>query len=75
MDAMTQQQQSLVNDVLSLPVDGQRQVAQFVATLKQQQQPATNGDLSSDPFIGMWKDHSDLTDSSDWVRNVRRNEW
>ena len=74
---MTKQQQSLVNDVLSLPPDGQRQVAELVAALKQTQEPTTsgNGDLSSDPFIGMWKDRQDLMDSGAWVRNLRKSEW
>ena len=41
------------------------------------EQPATsaNGDLSGDPFIGMWKERQDLTDSGAWVRNIRSNEW
>jgi hypothetical protein len=31
--------------------------------------------IESEPFIGMWKDRSDMTDSNAWVRNVREKEW
>jgi len=74
---MTQQQQNLINDVLSLPVQGQFEVAKLVAQLKGQQQPVPSNvsDFANETFVGLWKDRQDLTDSSDWVRNVRRSEW
>lgn len=46
-----------------------------VIVLEAKELPSANGDLAGDPFIGMWKDHPDLTDSSAWVRNIRKNEW
>jgi len=74
---MTQQQQTLIHDVLSLPSEGQRQVADLVARLKLSE-PATSadgGELSTDPFVGMWKDRQGLADSTAWVREVRASEW
>lgn len=42
---------------------------------KQQPVPSVNAAISTAAFFGMWTDHTDLEDSSDWVRKVRRNEW
>jgi hypothetical protein len=47
-------------------------------------QSSTPGDLttvttltnwSNEPFIGMWKNHEEMKDSVEWVRQLRRNEW
>ena len=32
-------------------------------------------DLTNQPFVGMWKDRSDLADSNNWVRQLRQSEW
>jgi len=31
--------------------------------------------LADEPFVGMWQDRDDLADSTQWVRNVRAQEW
>ena len=31
--------------------------------------------LSSQPFVGMWRDREELTDSTEWVRQQRQQEW
>ncbi|RME10554.1 MAG: DUF2281 domain-containing protein [Ardenticatenia bacterium] len=31
--------------------------------------------LQDEPFIGMWHDRTDMTDSSAWVRAARKREW
>lgn len=31
--------------------------------------------LQDEPFIGMWKDREDMEDSSQWVRQIRQQEW
>ena len=31
--------------------------------------------LQEEPFVGMWKDREDMEDSSQWVRQVRQQEW
>ena len=74
---MTQQQ--LLQSFSSLPETAQRQVVEFISSLKQKASPATDGaeaiNFSANPFVGMWKDREDLADSTAWVRNVRRKEW
>ena len=32
-------------------------------------------DIDNEPFVGMWSDRQDLTDSSKWVKQLRQNEW
>ena len=31
--------------------------------------------FQNEPFVGMWKDREDMEDSSQWVRQVRQQEW
>jgi hypothetical protein len=31
--------------------------------------------LENEPFVGMWKDRKDMKDSSQWVRQIRQQEW
>ena len=75
---MTQQQ--LLNELGSLPLDAQNQVADFVAFLRQRYQaasvsPAPASDLKDEPFVGMWSDRTDASDSTVWVREIRKSEW
>jgi hypothetical protein len=73
-------QQDLLDEFVSLPVDAQREVTDFIAFLRQKYQtkvPArvSNAQIQEDKFIGMWSGREDLTDSTDWVRNLRDKEW
>ncbi len=73
-------QQDLLNDFISLPVDAQRQVTDFISFLRQKYQTqvpvrGTDAPLQDDKFIGMWSDRQELTDSTDWVRTLRNQEW
>ena len=29
-------------------------------------------DMEDEPFVGMWRDRSDMADSNEWVRNLRK---
>ena len=31
--------------------------------------------LEDDSFLGMWQDREDLADSSQWIRQLRQEEW
>ena len=31
--------------------------------------------IEDEKFIGMWKNRADLTDSTTWVRNLRKTDW
>lgn len=67
--------QELLREFSSLPTEGQRLVENLITSLTQKNPSTTAFDPSSNPFIGMWKNREDLADSSEWVRDVRRNEW
>jgi hypothetical protein len=74
-------QEKLLQDVATLPSAAQQEVIDFIAFLKlryDQYTVQSNNNLSaieSEPFIGMWQNRSDLTDSISWVRNLRKKEW
>ena len=68
------------NDYSSLPAEAQRQVADFIAFLRQRYgtaRPARRqvGNLEDEPFVGMWRDREDMRDSTAWVRRLREREW
>jgi len=71
----------LIRDYASLPAQAQKEVIDFVAFLKcrylSMEVPETSVKtaLADEPFIGMWLDREDLSDSTGWVRNLRENEW
>jgi hypothetical protein len=73
--------EELLRELALLPPEGQRQVADFIAFLReryahsQSLEHSTTSDLAQDSFIGMWRDHEDMQDSSGWVRNLREHEW
>ncbi len=73
-------QEDIIKEIGSLPPEGQRQVIDFIAFMRQRysRSPLTEKtvvDLRSEAFIGMWRDREDLADSSEWVRRVRQSEW
>jgi hypothetical protein len=72
--------EEIVQEINFLPPEGQRQVIDFIAFMRQRySQTHLNADshpnLSAESFIGMWKDRDDLKDSSAWVRRARETEW
>ena len=74
--------QNAWNDFEKLPRDAKRQVEDFIAFLLERSSSSKRGSskaelpsIEDEPFIGMWKDRSELEDSSSWVRDLRSNEW
>lgn len=61
----------------NLPPEAQQEVADFIAFLRTRYartgavRKSGAGDLSDEPFIGMWRDREDLEDSHAWVRELR----
>lgn len=74
-------QEEILREILSLPPEGQRQVADFIARLRERYERSRPhekpdiSDLAKDSFIGIWRDREDMQDSSAWVRKVREREW
>jgi hypothetical protein len=74
-------QGKILRDMLALPPEAQRQVADFVAFLQTRYKKIDSGNepnqinLADEPFVGMWRDREDMQDSSAWVRGIREREW
>ena len=69
-------------DFDALPLQQQRQVADFIAFLlsrsgraRSMAKTAAKRPLTSEPLVGLWRDREDMQDSSAWVRNLRAREW
>ncbi len=70
--------EALSKRLADLPEWAQQEVAEFIAVLEAQRgrfEAAPHRPLSEEPFVGLWKDRDDLSDSSAWVRDIRRREW
>ena len=73
--------EELLRHFASLPPEGQRQVLELIAALREHfDTPRPTGDspdsgLEHDGFVGMWRDREDMEDSGAWVRGVREREW
>jgi len=65
----------------TLPTEAKREVIDFIAFLQiRYERPvfvkkAKKSKLKNEPFIGMWKDRDDMSDSVAWVRDLRRRHW
>lgn len=73
--------EELLREFASLPPEAQRRVADYINFLREQYvrsdiaAEAEFADLTQDGFVGMWRDHDELQDSSAWVRGNREREW
>ncbi len=73
--------EEILREINSLPLEAQRQIEDFVAFLRQRyvSSPSakitTTSDLTTEEFVGMWRDREDMQDSTAWVRNVRQSHW
>jgi len=73
--------EDMLREILALPPEGQRIVAEIVSALRQRyasQQSAPQPEpvnLLAEPFIGWWNDREETADSVEWVRNLREQEW
>ena len=72
---------SIIEEKLrKLPPDAQEQVKgyiEFISLKHSKKTPDKSfaNKLSSSTFFGIWKDRSDMNDSTDWVKNLRKTQW
>ena len=75
------EENKIYNDILNLPPEAQKQVSDFVDFLKfrylkpQQTTKIRKGRIIDSPFIGIWKNRKDMSNSTQWVRDLRKNDW
>lgn len=67
----------LKGDIENLPEEAQLLLIDFLEILKKHYtQPFKNEKkLEDEPFIGMWKNREEMNNSSQWVREVRKQQW
>ena len=73
-------QKTLWQAYRSLPDEAQHQLTDFIAFLRMKYRLPTTVEpneitLDHDPFVGMWQAREDLTESTAWVRERRKQEW
>jgi hypothetical protein len=72
--------EELLREFDSLLPEGQRLVADFIASLQSRykksepEKKVKRRDITKEKFIGMWRDREDMRDSASWVRNLRERE-
>ena len=65
----------------TLTPEHQKQVIDLISFLKNREQMTSVAatcemeSWESDPFFGLWSDRTDLTDSVQWVRQLRQSQW
>jgi len=78
---MVMEKDKVLKEFSALPQDAQQQVIDFIAFLHTRYKPdrderkISQKEIVDDPFVGMWKNRTDMNDSSAWVRKVRQAEW
>ena len=71
----------VIREFDSLPPEAQRQVLDFIAFLQTRYQPTAKESVKSktsiaeEKFVGIWRNRTDMQDSSSWVREIRSTEW
>ncbi len=71
-------EEAIIEKLRELPPEKQQEILDFADFLLHKAQTArlvTQVNWQTDPCIGMWKDRSDMQDSTDWVRQLRQQEW
>ena len=73
--------EKIISKFANLPPEAQKEVADFISLLYELYQnssdlrPIQKKKLTQEEFIGIWKDRSDMEDSTSWVRDIRKKEW
>lgn len=74
-------QTEIMDEYKKLPPIEQKQVNDYILFLRSRYKKPllsnrkNSGDVTDEPFIGIWKDREDLVDSRTWLRTARKSEW
>ena len=67
--------ESLCRRLAVLPERAQQEVVDLIAELEKRHsgsgEKPVEDSLREEPFVGIWKDRNDLSDSTAWVRRLR----
>jgi len=72
--------EEILREINALPLEAQRQIEEFIFFLRERYQSlppktAPTSELTTEAFVGMWRDREDMQDSTAWVRHVREKHW
>lgn len=79
--SQTPSPEAVRDDYAALPEDARRLAADFLALLRRavpappKRRPERRVPFREDPAFGMWKDRSEMEDSTEYIRQLRRREW
>ncbi len=68
----------VISQLQQLPEAEQKRIAQIILREIEKQKSKANYSLFSlenQPFVGMWKDRAEMQNSSEWVRQLRQEQW
>lgn len=71
----------ILSQLDALPNEGLKEVAAFIAFIKNRYQPPDikkrkrKVPIEKESFVGMWKNRQDMQDSVSFVKSMRENEW
>lgn len=71
-------EEAILVKLRELPLEKQQEILDFADFLVQKLQTESHRvrvDWQNDPCIGVWKDRSDMQNSTAWVRQLRQLEW
>ncbi len=71
---------TVIDKFENLPPEAKKQAVDFVTFLYEQYvkstaRPTSIKPISESPFVGMWADREDMTDSTEWVKKQRKELW
>ncbi len=72
---------SVSKKIKKLPPEARKQVQDFVDFIYQKytfddtSKILNTGKIAESPFFGIWKDRPEMSDSSQWVKDVRKTQW
>jgi len=64
-------------DIENLPEEAQLLLIDFLEILKKRYiEPIKNETkIEDEPFVGMWEGREEMNNSSEWVKQVRKQQW
>jgi len=64
---------------LELPEEAQNKVIDYLEFIQEKYQVSSGQsqylNLEAEPFVGMWENRLDTQNSSEWVHEIRRQQW
>ncbi len=77
----TAEKEKILIKFASLPSEAQKEVADFISFLQGRYKASSapkrvqKKNLTEEKFIGIWRNRTDIEDSTGWVRDIRKREW